>query len=169
MTTELEYPQIDSKKSLYIPQSVVDYSEGKRYQQTLISKTSPTEIKRVMIVDDNADVNLTFKIVLGESDRRLRVYSFSDPIDALQSFRPDIYNLIIIDILMPKLNGFELYDKLRKLDSKVKICFLTAANEIHYEDMIKEAFPELDVNSFIRKPIANRDLIKQVKEILELK
>jgi response regulator RpfG family c-di-GMP phosphodiesterase len=55
------------------------------------------------------------------------------------------------------------------LDSKVKICFLTAANEIHSEDMIKEAFPELDVNSFIRKPISNKDLIIQVKGILELK
>jgi CheY-like chemotaxis protein len=169
MTTELEYSQMDNKKDLYLPQCVIDYSEGKQYQQTLISKTSPAEIKRVMIVDDNDDVNLTFKVVLGESDHRLRVHSFSDPIDALQSFRPDIYHLIIIDILMPKLNGFELYDKLRKLDSKVKICFLTAANEIHYEDMIKEAFPELDVNSFIRKPISNKDLIKLVKGILDLK
>jgi FixJ family two-component response regulator len=70
---------------------------------------------------------------------------------------------------MPKMNGFELYDKLRELDSYVKICFLTAAKEIYYEDLIKEAFPELDANCFLKKPIANKDLIKQVKELLELK
>jgi CheY-like chemotaxis protein len=69
---------------------------------------------------------------------------------------------------MPKMNGFELYDKLRKLDSDVKICFLTAAKEISYKELIKEAFPELDANCFLKKPIANKDLIKQVKELLEL-
>jgi len=67
------------------------------------------------------------------------------------------------------VNGFELYDELRRLDSNVKICFLTAAKEIYYEDMIKEAFPELDVNYFLEKPIANKDLIKQVSELLDLK
>ncbi|MGA7541864.1 MAG: response regulator [Nitrososphaeraceae archaeon] len=169
------YPQIDDKKGIYLPQN--DWShlnhvveeEGKQYEQTPGSKTSEVKIKKVMIVDDNDDVNLTFKIVLGELDHRLRVHSFNDPIDALQNFRPDIYHLIIIDILMPKMNGFELYDKLRKLDSDVKICFLTAAKEIYYEELIKEAFPELDANCFLKKPIANKDLIKQVKELLELK
>jgi DNA-binding response OmpR family regulator len=81
------------------------------------------------------------------------VHSFSDPIDALQSFRLDKYHLIIIDILMPKMNGFELYDKLRKLDSNVIICFLTAAKEIYYEELIKEAFPELDTNCFLKNPL----------------
>jgi CheY-like chemotaxis protein len=122
-----------------------------------------------MIVDDNDDVNLTFKIVLGELDHRLRIHSFSDPIDAIQSFRRGKYDLIIIDILMPKMNGFELYDELRKFDSNVKICFLTAAKEIYYEAMIREAFPELAVNYFLKKPIANRDLIKHVSELLDLK
>ena len=175
MITGLKYPQIDGKKGIYLPQNAwtrlnhVVEEEGKQYEQTPGSKASDVNIKKIMIVDDNDDVNLTFKIVLGELDHRLRVHSFNDPLDALQSFRPDIYHLIIIDILMPKMNGFELYDKLRKLDSDVKICFLTAAKEIYYEELIKEAFPELDANYFLKKPIANKDLIKQVKELLELK
>ena len=70
---------------------------------------------------------------------------------------------------MPKMNGFELYDELRKLDSNVKICFLTAAKEIYYEPMIKETFPELDVSYFLKKPIENKDLIKQVSELLEFR
>ena len=91
--------------------------------QILVSKFPDATIKRIMIVDACDDVNLTFKIVLSESDRRLRVQSFTDPVDALREFRPDFYHLVIIDILLPNMNGFELYDKLRKLDSKVKICF----------------------------------------------
>ena len=70
---------------------------------------------------------------------------------------------------MPRMNGFELYDKVRELDSNVKICFLTAASEIYYNEVIKEAFPELDTRCFISKPIAYGDLIKQVKVLLELK
>lgn len=174
MIAGLKDPQIDDKKDFYLPlnawnQRHVDEEGDKQYERPSVSKISAVKIKKVMIVDDNDDVNLTFKIVLGELDRRLRIHSFSDPIDALQSFRPGKYDLIIIDILMPKMNGFELYDELRKLDSNVKICFLTAAKEIYYEAMIKEAFPELDVNYFLKKPIANKDLIKQVSELLELK
>jgi two-component system, OmpR family, response regulator ChvI len=175
MITGLKYPQIDDEKSIYLPQNAWSHlnhgveEESKQYEQTPGSKASDVKIKKVMIVDDNDDVNLTFKIVLGELDHRLKVHSFNDPIDALQSFRPDTYHLIIIDILMPKMNGFELYDILRKLDSDVKICFLTASKEIYYEELIKEAFPEIDANCFLKKPIANKDLIKQVKELLELK
>lgn len=174
MITGLKDPQTDDKNDFHPPINVWNrrhaYEEGdKQYEQHSVNEISVHKIKNIMIVDDNDDVNLTFKIVLGELDHRLRIHSFSDPMDALQSFRPDIYNLIIMDILMPKMNGFELYDELRKLDSNVKICFLTAAKEIYYEAMIREAFPELDVNYFLKKPIANKDLIKQVSELLDLK
>jgi CheY-like chemotaxis protein len=137
--------------------------------QILVSKFPDATIKRIMIVDANDDVNLTFKIVLSESDRRLRVQSFTDHVDALREFRPDFFHLVIIDVLMPMMNGFELYDKLRSLDSKVKICFMTTGSEIILKKFIKEAFPELDPNCIIRKPIANEDLLKQVQEALELK
>ena len=136
--------------------------------QILVSKFPDATIKRIMIVDACDDVNLAFKVDLSESDRRLRVQSFTDPVDALREFRPDFYHLVIIDILLPKMNGFELYDKLRKLDSKVKICFMTTGSEIFIKEFIKEAFPELDANGFIKKPIANEDLVKRVQEALEL-
>jgi CheY-like chemotaxis protein len=174
MIAGLKDPRIDHKKDFNLSlnalnQRYEDEEGDKQYERPSVNKLSVVKIKRVMIVDDNDDVNLTFKIVLGEFDHRLRVHSFSDPIDALQCFRPGKYNLIIIDILMPKMNGFELYDELRKLDSNVKICFLTAAKEIYYEAMIKETFPELDVSYFLKKPIENKDLIKQVSELLEFR
>ena len=137
--------------------------------QILVSKFPDATIKRIMIVDACDDVNLTFKIVLSESDRRLRVQSFTDPVDALREFKPDFYHLVIIDILLPKMNVFELYDKLRCLDGKVKICFMTTGSEIILKKFMKEAFPELDPNCYISKPIANEDLLKRVQEALELK
>ena len=174
MITGLKDPEIDDKKDFHTPLNVwnrrhVDEEGDKHYERPSVNEISALKTKKIMIVDDNDDVNLTFKIVLGELDHRLRIHSFSDPIDALQSFRRGEYNLIIIDILMPKMNGFELFDELRKLDSNVKICFLTAAKEIYYEAMIREAFPELDVHYFLKKPITNKDLIKQVSELLDLK
>lgn len=147
---------------------MITATANKHYLQTLIRKFPDAAIKRIMIVDASDDVNLTFRIVLSESDRRLRVESFNDPVEALREFRPDFYHLVIIDILMPNMNGFELYNRLKKLDSNVKICFMTTGSEIFLSEFTKETFPELDLNCFIRKPIANEDLLKRVQEVLEL-
>jgi CheY-like chemotaxis protein len=123
--------------------------------------------KKVMLVEDEVDIAMTIKIVL-ESDARLKVDAFADPIVALENFRPRLYDLLLIDIAMPKMNGFELHDKIRELDKKVKISFVTAS-EMFYEEIRKEAFPELDDTiRFIRKPIANLDLVKRLMEILEI-
>lgn len=147
---------------------MITVTANKHYLQTLVKKFPDAAIKRIMIVDASDDVNLTFRIVLSESDRRLRVESFNDPVEALREFRPDFYHLVIIDILMPNMNGFELYNRLKKLDSNVKICFMTTGSEIFLREFAKEAFPELDLKCFIRKPIANEDLLKRVQEVLEL-
>lgn len=147
---------------------MITVTANKHYLQTLVKKFPDAAIKRIMIVDASDDVNLTFRIVLSESDRRLRVESFNDPVKALREFRPDFYHLVIIDILMPNMNGFELYNRLKKLDSHVKICFMTTGSEIFLREFTKETFPELDLNCFIRKPIANEDLLKRVQEVLEL-
>ena len=76
-----------------------------------------------MVVDDCKDVNYTFKMFLSKLDQRVEMHSFNDPLVSLQDFRPGLYDLIIIDIRMPTINGFELYNKVRELDSNVKICF----------------------------------------------
>jgi len=122
--------------------------------------------KRIMLIDDEADILWLFKMIL-ESDERLKVDSFADPLVALENFRPGLYDLLLIDIAMPKMNGFELYDKIRELDKKVKISFVTAS-EMYYEEIRRETFPELDTNCFIRKPIANEDLIQRVRKVLKI-
>ena len=120
---------------------------------------------RILIVDDEDDVNLLFKMVL--EDNGFKVDTFNDPLVALQNFTTGSYDLLILDMLMPNMNGFELYQKIRMLDDKVKICFLTASG-INHEEFKKRAASiasiENDdiVNCFISKPIENEDLINRV-------
>jgi PleD family two-component response regulator len=126
--------------------------------------TTSIKNKRVMLVEDEDDIVMLFEMILG-SDAGLKLDSFTEPFAALNNFISGSYDLIMIDVTMPKMNGFELYHEIRKLDDKVKVCFLTAG-EMYDEEVRKESFPELDINCFIRKPIANQDLIQRVKDIL---
>jgi DNA-binding response OmpR family regulator len=128
-----------------------------------IDNNSPKS-KRIMLIEDEADIVILFKMIL-ESDVGVNVDSFTEPFSALNNFRSGLYNLIMIDIVLPKMNGFELYHKIRKLDNKVKICFLTAS-DMYFEEIRKNTFPELDTNHFIRKPISNEDFIQRVEDIL---
>jgi CheY-like chemotaxis protein len=145
----------------------LDFSSRLMQQDQLeqVEKKS-LKTKRIMLVEDEDDIILLFKMIL-ESDVGLKVDSFTDPFSALNNFKLGLYDLILIDIALPKMNGFELYKKIRKLDNKVKICFLTAG-EMYYEEVRKQVFPELEANCFIRKPITNEDLIQKVKDILKI-
>ena len=87
-----------------------------------------------MLVDDEPDVIYAIKNIL--EDNGLQIISFNDPITALKSYRTNLYDLAILDIKMPKMDGFELYTKIREKDPKVKICFLTAS-EMYYEEFRK--------------------------------
>lgn len=121
--------------------------------------------KRVLIVDDEPDINLALKIVLEENG--FQVNTFTDPFLALENFRKEagMYDLLILDIKMPDMNGFELYKQIKKIDDKVKVCFLTAG-EMDYEQFRKELFSALDENCYIQKPIETETLIKRLNRIL---
>jgi DNA-binding response OmpR family regulator len=121
--------------------------------------------KTVLIVDDEPDVNLAVKIVLEENG--FQVNTFTDPFLALENFRKQagMYDLLMLDIKMPEMNGFELYKQIKKIDDKVKVCFLTAG-EMDYEQFRKELSPALDKNCYIQKPIQNEKLIKRLNGII---
>ena len=122
-----------------------------------------------MIVDDESDVNLLFKMVLEENG--FKVDSFTDPLSALENYKEEaagMYDLLILDMKMPQMNGFELYRQIKKIDDKVKVCFLTAG-EIDYEQFKGQLFPALDENCFIQKPIQNETLIKRLNRIISAK
>ena len=114
---------------------------------------------KLLIVDNEPDINLSLKMYL--EDNSFDVDTFEDPITALDNFRKGTYDLLILDILMPKMHGFELYKEIRKIDSEVKICFLTAGNTFYgtYSDIFAK-------NIFIRKPIQNQDLVKRINNII---
>jgi DNA-binding response OmpR family regulator len=115
---------------------------------------------RIFVVDDEPDINLTIKAAL-EEENGFEVDAFDDPVTALEHFKKGVYDLLILDIKMPKMHGFELYREIRKIDSQVKICFLTAGEMYYgsYADIFNE-------NQFIRKPIENKELINRVNEII---
>jgi DNA-binding response OmpR family regulator len=124
---------------------------------------------RILIVDDEDDINLLFKIVL--EDNGFKVDIFNDPFVALQNFTAGAYDLLLLDILMPNMNGFELYQEIRMIDYKVKICFLTAGRIDHDEfrkkvDSISSIENDDIENCFISKPMENEELIKRVNEQL---
>jgi len=121
--------------------------------------------KRVLIVDDEPDLTLSLKMTLEENG--LKVNSFTDPLSALENYKEEagMYDLLILDMKMPQMNGFELYRQIRKIDDKVKVCFLTAG-EMDYEQFGKELFPALENNCYIQKPIENETLIKRLNIIM---
>ena len=121
-------------------------------------------IKRIMIVDDEPDINSGLKVVLKREG--FDVDTFDDPVDALERFKPKFYDLLILDIKMQRLDGLELYQKIKGLDGDVKICFLTAS-ELYYERFRDGKYPTLDKDLFIRKPIANRELLGKINSILD--
>jgi two-component system, OmpR family, response regulator ChvI len=121
-------------------------------------------MKRILIVDDEPDVNLALRIVLEENN--FIVDSFNDPLLALENFKANLYDVLILDIKMPKKDGFEVYKEVMKIDNRVKVCFLTAG-DVNYRSL-KETFPTLDENQFIRKPIENIELIRQVHKLINL-
>jgi DNA-binding response OmpR family regulator len=116
-------------------------------------------MKSVLIVDDEPDVNISLKVTLEENG--FQVDAFDDPILALDNFKKGVYDLLVLDIKMPTMHGFELYREIRRIDNEVKICFLTAG-EMYYG-----AYADIfDENQFIRKRIENKELINRVNEMI---
>jgi DNA-binding response OmpR family regulator len=117
--------------------------------------------RKILLVDDEHDNSSIFTI--GLKDNGFYVDTFDDPISALSAFKPDFYDLLILDIKMPKMDGYELYENIRKIDNKVKVCFVTASVEEYREDYQQSFTSNI---SFLTKPITIDDLVKKVNEII---
>jgi two-component system, OmpR family, response regulator ChvI len=118
----------------------------------------------LLVVDDEPDITLAFS--MGLEDNGFTVDAFNDPLSALESFKEEkkSYALALLDINMPKMNGFELYKEIRKIDDKVKVCFVTAFDiQREEEDDLKAVGTLNDEKpAIIRKPITIDDLVKRV-------
>jgi DNA-binding response OmpR family regulator len=118
----------------------------------------------LLVVDDEPDITLAFS--MGLEDSGFTVDAFNDPLSALESFKEEkkSYALALLDVNMPKMNGFELYNEIRKIDDKVKVCFVTAFDiQREEEDDLKALGTSNDEKpAIIRKPITIDDLVKRV-------
>ena len=121
--------------------------------------------KRILIVDDEKDVGRTFKMIL--ENYGFEIDFFTDPAMALETFKPNLYHLIILDIRMAEINGFELYDKLKSRDPNIKTLFITALNSVEpYNTRNSKVYPLSGVRHFMKKPVSSEDLLGQVYSML---
>jgi two-component system, OmpR family, response regulator ChvI len=133
-----------------------------RQENTDITSRLESHSRRLMAVDDEPDITFTLKKVLEQSGFLLDV--FNNPQTALLNFKPDYYDLILLEVMMPQMNGFELYQEIKKKDKNVKTCFVTAY-ELYYESL-KQKYPKLDVGCYIRKPVDMNYLVNKIEKEL---
>ena len=120
-------------------------------------------LKRILIVDDEPDVTLTLKLSLEQNNanKRFEVYAYNDAVIALSEFKPNFYDILLTDINMPHINGFELCEKILELDTNIRVCFMSAA-EVNIE-ALREVYPKTrSIGCFIKKPVTAEYLIKRL-------
>ncbi len=124
--------------------------------------------KKILLIDDEPDVTYTINKIL--EDNGFKVDSFNDPILALNYYRVNFYDLVILDIKMPKMDGFQLYTKIREKDPKVKICFLTviATFNENFRKIRLTLGKTINEDYFIQKPIKNEELVKKLTSIMNI-
>jgi CheY-like chemotaxis protein len=140
-------------------------------QQIQERKEQSPLTKRILIVDDNPDITLTFRRAFEEANRisapkiSFHVNTYNDPILALSEFKPDFYDLMLVDIEMPKMNGFDFCVKVFEVDLNPKVCFISSA--LINQEALKEQYPSLSFGCFIEQPITIDNLIRRVEAELE--
>jgi CheY-like chemotaxis protein len=148
--------------------SIHSSAEDRSYS-TVVIKDERRFWKRILIIDDDADVTLTFKAVIEDSNNdphtRIEVYTSNNPAIALSEFKPNFYDLLLVDINMPHMNGFELSEKILAIDVNVRICFMSTG-EINRE-ALRQIYPTRQEGCFIRKPVTIDYLLKRIRSELD--
>src|SRR6201998_4126733 len=139
-----------------------------RSDSAIVIKDEQRYWKRILIIDDDADVTLTFKAMIEDSNnndidvnKRIEVYTSNDPVASLSEFKPNFYDLLLVDINMPHMTGFELCEKIFAIDINVRVCFMSAG-EINRE-ALREIYPTRQEGCFIRKPIIIDYLLEKIR------
>ena len=117
--------------------------------------------KKILIVDDEPDLTFSFREEL--EDAGFNVDVFNDAMHALENFKPEFYDLVILDIVMPEMDGFDLYNELKRLDPRVNVCFITASEQYH-KDQREVKHWDLGQDLFIQKPISIEDFKREINK-----
>jgi len=122
--------------------------------------------KRILIVDDNVDITATFKAAIEDSNnttltKKIEVHTSNNPVLALSEFKPNFYDLLLVDINMPHMNGFQLSERILAIDINVRICFMSSG-EINRK-ALREIYPTLTVGCFMKKPMTIDYLLERIR------
>ena len=147
-------------------------NKAKRGKGLVANNSKIKKTKMILVVDDDQNTTLAVKSGLENGHNNnatnkisYRVHTYNFPTSALSEFKPNYYDLLLIDVEMPKMNGFELSTKILEIDADPKICFMSAA-EVNYE-ALREIYPSVNFGCFIKKPISLEHLIRRVRVELE--
>ena len=127
--------------------------------------------KKILIVEDDEDIAITFKAGIEDSNnntdtnKRIEVYTSNNPVVALSEFKPNFYDLLLVDIYLPYMNGFELCEKILAIDINVKVCFMSSG-EIN-RGALREIYPAIGLGCFIRKPVTIDYLVRRIMSELD--
>ncbi|CAN5178371.1 hypothetical protein BH18THE2_BH18THE2_14500 [soil metagenome] len=146
---------------IYQQETIIPHKEEQ--EETLSPFT-----KRILVVDNESDTTLTFKKGLETENNEktiFKVFTYNDPLEALSNFKPNFYDLLLVDINMPKMDGFEFSTKILELDVNIRICFMSSG--LINQEALREQYPTLSSGCFIRKPLEIMDLVRRLKAELE--
>jgi DNA-binding response OmpR family regulator len=138
--------------------------DTEKLEQDSIKSSSPQQHKRILVIDDDPDIVFTLRVGL-ESDPTIQVFGYDNPVTALVEFKPNFYDLLLIDINMPLMDGFQLAQNLVRRDLNVRVCFMTSG-EINM-DAAREVHPLKSIGCFIKKPITSEQLSERINAELE--
>jgi two-component system, OmpR family, response regulator ChvI len=116
-------------------------------------------------VDDEPDMTDMLKMALEHAG--FTVDTFNDPVLALNSFKPNMYGLVILDVMMQEMDGLELYNQLKKADPSIKVCFLTASSEMYREKLVKERHCELNKDLFMNMPLPISKIVEEINRRID--
>jgi DNA-binding response OmpR family regulator len=155
-------------------QSELQQQREEQLQQEEMQELSPFT-KRILIVDDDPDITFTFKAAFKEANRisggaggertLFHVNAYNDSLVALSEFRPNYYDLLLVDINMPKMNGFDFCVKVFEIDMNPRVCFMSSG--LINQEALREQYPFLSIGCFIKKPVTMENLVRRLKAELE--
>ena len=136
-----------------------------RYDRANTSQPFTVEKKKIL-VNDEPDVTTMMKMTLERAG--FRVDTFNDPVPALKNYKPHMYDLVILDVIMPEMDGLELYIQLKRKDSEINVCFLTASSEPYREELLKKGYNQLSKDLFLEMPLPTSEIIREVKKRMQI-
>ena len=136
-----------------------------KYNRASTSQPFPAK-KKILVVNDEPDVTTMLKMTLERAG--FRVDTFNDPVLAFKAYKPHTFDLVILDVIMPKVDGLEIYTQLKEKDSGINICFLTASSEPYREELLKEKYNQLSRDLFLEMPLPTSELIREVKKRIQI-